>query len=242
MILDRVTLTGADDSIDPKELIPISREYPFVEWGILFSGSRRGVARYPNSYWVSELCKLQWAARHVKLSAHLCGKWVRDLVLEGNFTWWEAHPDAVQNFDRIQLNFHAYHHPGCDAFLDALRAHQQGKEYIFQMDEVNDQLWLSVFGKQAAPSVPLFDTSGGAGILPSGWPKPYEGIYCGYAGGLGPDNIVEQLRAISTVAIGPRKVWVDMETKIRSEADDSFDLAKCRKVLEACAPFVGKRL
>ena len=37
MKLTKVTLTGADDFTDPKRLIEISREYPFVEWGILFS-------------------------------------------------------------------------------------------------------------------------------------------------------------------------------------------------------------
>lgn len=240
MILDRVTFTGADDRTDPKELIPISREFPFVEWGILFSGSRSGVPRYPSKAWVSELVKVQWATRFVQLSAHLCGKWVRDLVLEGRFSWLEENLDFIQSFERIQLNFHAHHHPAGEPFLEALRL-VRGKQFIFQMDGVNDQLWESVHDADL-PGVPLFDLSGGAGILPDSWPKLIPGVYCGYAGGLGPENVANQVRAIAHVAYGAGPVWIDMETLVRSEDDKVFDLKKCRKVLEAVAPYIGKRL
>jgi len=239
MILDRVTLTGADDSVRPEDLLPLSREFPFVEWGILFSRSRNGVPRYPSASWLAELRKTRWRTS-LKLSAHLCGQWVRDLVLNGNFSWWGANPELMLIFDRIQLNFHAHHHPAGDSFIDALKANR-GKEYIFQMDEVNDSLWRSV-RDEGVPAVPLFDTSGGAGMLPDRWPHPYPDVYCGYAGGLGPENIEGQLRAIASMARGDAKVWVDMETRVRSEDDAAFDLGKCRRVLEAAASVVGKRL
>ncbi len=29
-MIDRVTITGADDSIEPEELLPLSEEFPFV--------------------------------------------------------------------------------------------------------------------------------------------------------------------------------------------------------------------
>jgi hypothetical protein len=41
MILDRVTITGADDDVDIGDLVDLSARYPFVEWGILSSSSRR---------------------------------------------------------------------------------------------------------------------------------------------------------------------------------------------------------
>ena len=37
MILDRVTITGADDSIHVEQLAELSQAYPYVEWGILVS-------------------------------------------------------------------------------------------------------------------------------------------------------------------------------------------------------------
>ena len=32
-----VTITGADDSIQPSQLLDLQKEFPFVEWGILLS-------------------------------------------------------------------------------------------------------------------------------------------------------------------------------------------------------------
>ena len=35
MKLNRVTLTGVDESVPQEELFGIAREFPFVEWGVL---------------------------------------------------------------------------------------------------------------------------------------------------------------------------------------------------------------
>ena len=37
MTLNRVTITGADDFTEPKDLVELSEEFPFVEWAILLS-------------------------------------------------------------------------------------------------------------------------------------------------------------------------------------------------------------
>ena len=245
MILDRVTLTGADDSIDPKTLFGLSHEYPFVEWGILYgSKSAAGAPRYPGRGWRDTLhadARVRYAGIDLKLSAHLCSRFVRDFVLDGKFSVADVMaPEDLRVYQRVQLNFHAHHHPGGPAFFSGMRT-MPSKEFIFQMDEVNDDLWKSAT-KEDLRAVPLFDTSGGAGLLPHSWPRPYSNVYCGYAGGLGPDNLVEQLRSISASAIGTARVWIDMETRVRSEDDAVFDLDKCRRVLELAAPFIGRRL
>lgn len=249
MILDRVTITGADDSIDPDELIPLARDFPFVEWGILFSGARLGIPRYPSRSWIAALAKIVWQVP-MQLSAHLCGAWVRDFVLKATFTWKEEYKVYEMLFDRVQLNFHGQFHQkttGFDTFLldhspraenQGLRA-QAGKRFIFQCDGPNDktveeiQPWLteSVF--------PLFDGSGGTGKAPKVWPKAWPGVYCGYAGGLGPDILTTQLKLIEEAA-GPERIWIDMESGVRSEDDRKFDVAKVRAVLEKAAPWVKK--
>ncbi len=233
MKLDRVTITGADDSISPASLIQITKKYPFVEWAILFSARRQGTPRYPSTPWISELLTLV-PYPNSRLSAHLCGRWVRDLVLCGKPTFWEQYA-GVQLFQRVQLNFHGqYHKADRDKFLHALRNHDH--EYIFQHDGVNDALIEEFAQDPVARIHPLFDRSGGAGILPGSWPRPI-GKYCGYAGGLGPDNLADELRRISDVTHGQR-IWIDMETKVRSEADTLFDLAKVERCLELAKPFV----
>ena len=81
--------------------------------------------------------------------------------------------------------------------------------------------------------------SGGAGILPNAWPQARD-CYCGYAGGLSPDNIEEQLPEIEKVA-GEGPIWLDMETHVRSEDDRQFELAKVRQVLKKTDPWVAKK-
>jgi hypothetical protein len=79
----------------------------------------------------------------------------------------------------------------------------------------------------------LFDMSHGAGVLPKEWLVPVDGVRCGYAGGLSPENVVEQIKLIES-KVGDYELWIDMETQIRSNADQQFDLAKVVSVLESC--------
>lgn len=60
-----------------------------------------------------------------------------------------------------------------------------------------------------------------------------------YAGGIGPDNIQQELRRIRQVAQG-HKVWIDMETKVRSNSDNLFDFNKVGFVLATCRPYIEK--
>lgn len=134
MNLDRVTITGADDSVSPAELVDISAEFPFVEW-----------------------------------------------------------------------------------------------------DGVNDHLTYAALGYSLKISA-LFDTSGGAGVLPASWPKPTSKFWCGYAGGLGPLNVVEQIERIEGICEQP--YWIDMERRVRSENDSKLDLQAVRLVLQAAKPYI----
>lgn len=228
--LNRVTFTGADESVDGNDLAAISDEFPFVEWGILFSPKRQRSPRFPAMDWVGDLLSLaEYRTRKgipMRLSAHLCGGYVREL-LDGRFTWRSyLGPVAFGLFERVQLNFHR------EAQLvgagDALEA--AGVPFIFQCDGVNDRQIRVWVGRGLG--VPLFDTSGGAGVLPDVWPHSWPGHYCGYAGGLGPENVLDQLNGpIGDVAHGP--IWVDMETRVRDYETDVFDLGKVRAVCES---------
>jgi len=70
MRLTRVTLAGADESVDPKELSALSAEFPFCEWGILLSEKRAGSPRYPGLDWLNELRTLYYCVVRLNLSCH----------------------------------------------------------------------------------------------------------------------------------------------------------------------------
>lgn len=208
MQLDRVTITGADDSVRPLELEAISRDFHFVEWGILV-GTQIGVRRFPSEHWFNEFARLATDNR-LCVSAHLCGRWVRELMRDSTLTFWQAHPRLAYAAQRLQLNFHGRQvNPVLRDLCEELGNYPH--QFIFQVDGTNDHL-ASNAHDEGADAVPLYDLSGGAGVLPESWPGQMKGIYSGYAGGLGPDNLADQLPLIAAAADG-EPFWIDMETR-----------------------------
>ena len=233
-LIDRVTVTGADDSVEVDALVEIQKKYPFVEWGILLSESQEGGYRFPSLAWINRLIRLTKADK-LTLSGHLCGRWVRD-ICAGKKTLYIDRPQFKFLFDRYQLNFHSYVHRINDriSFIEAVDA-LGVEQVILQFDDVNNDMLASVRDAKI-DAVPLFDTSGGAGILPSKWPKALP-IYSGYAGRLSPWNLSEQMALISEVC-GDGPIWIDAETHLRSDGDRQFDLDKVSAFLEEAKPFL----
>jgi len=257
MRIKYVTLTGADNDTDIDQMMRLSQDFPFVEWGVLFSQSKSGVSRYPDDEWVFNLFdKIDFT---VNLSAHLCGQWVSDAFRNGSIAFLRRE-EFDENFGRVQLNCYkaklkeAYE---CERLWDAMSMVDQdvilGGNYTSDIRAIVDGTFLLHRG-----IFPLFDASGGHGKLTKNWPSPFQAesqeygkpgadIFCGYAGGLGPENVVEEIQKIEQVVgsegISPRgmtdesTIWIDMESKLRT--DDKFDLEKCEQVLKAVEPWVG---
>ena len=235
-ILNKVTITGADDSVKPEDIRELSLKYPFVEWGILVSKKAypEGSPRFPSFQWLKNLADLWEHHKDFNCSAHLCGKWVRQ-VCEGDWSWMREveDPSVWLAFNRAQLNFHSYVHKIKDKkeFIKQMRDGGLPKvaQYIFQLDDVNNEI-LDIAQASSVRAAPLFDLSGGAGVLPEQWPVARTG-YCGYAGGLSPNNVANQLDVIEKVC-GDGPIWIDVETHVRSEDDQVFDLDKVVAFIE----------
>lgn len=229
-ILDRVTITGADDSTDIAALLTLSEEFPFVEWGILISERHMGSRRYPSETWLQELSSV---ATHMRTSAHLCGRVVRDLLIGKDSLW----PDWQEDFSRAQLNFHAESFDFVPQRFAAVIGSDVYRhlQWIFQIDGNRGQFYYDQLCETTTEidAVVLFDLSGGAGILPETWPL-LNLPYMGYAGGLSPENVATQLDRIEQLV--QAKCWIDVETHVRSE--NKFDLSKVRAFLEAARPWV----
>lgn len=250
MNLYRATVTGADDSVKHDELVFLSKAFTFAEWGILLSKRSMGSPRFPTREW---MLKLQEVAKQevLNLSGHICGRWVRDICV-GNWSIADELGDILGIFQRIQLNFHAEVHVlNRETFVAGLKSISQKYpfQFIFQMDGVNNDI-LDVAVKAGINAVPLFDRSGGAGILPDQWPRPIA-KFCGYAGGLSPDNVADQLDRIYEAVHGESsktdvQVWIDAERRLRSEDDTKLELDKVSHYLEGakqwkCRGYRGSR-
>jgi len=233
MKIDRVTLTGANDKTNIQDLIALSKDYPFAEWGILLSKSSEGSPRFPSLKWMEQLNNHD---NELNLSGHLCGRWVRDIVRLGQLSFVQERHMIWSAFKRIQINFHGEQLTVSDKFYDLLGYLKNfDKQFIFQMDIENDELFYDAL-KAGVNAVPLFDTSHGAGISPDSWPAVIENVYCGYAGGLSPENLKSELDKIANV-VGDKTIWIDAETKVRSDNDLTFDLAKVEAFLKIAEPY-----
>jgi len=205
-----ITFTGVDDTTDPAGLVQLADDYP-VEWGLLFSSKRQGSElRYPKLstiWWLVEELPLRWAA-------HLCGADAREVIDTGH-----SQHDRIltEHFQRCQINtadpMLKPSNIGNWAAIRNLRAILQCR---------------ADFPKVSSVDV-LFDASGGRGIFPGDWPKAVNTTFCGFAGGLRPDNVAA---AVAMMSARATRYWIDMESGVRDD-QDRFDLAKCRAVCEA---------
>lgn len=227
MKINKVTLTGADDSINPNDLLEISKKYPFVEWGILVSRNSQGNNRFPSLDWMNKLSEINNG--ELSLACHLCGSYVKE-VLMGSDRFANELGNIWNQFQRVQINTHGQKHQFEKSAITDLK--KLNKEIIFQFDGVNKPILDHALSEGVNCST-LFDMSHGAGVLPKEWLVPVDGVRCGYAGGLSPENITEQIKLIES-KVGDYELWIDMETQIRSNADQQFDLLKVVSVLESC--------
>jgi hypothetical protein len=210
------TLTGIDDSVNLDAVKDLFDEFNFVEFGVLWNPNKLGIGRYPSLKTIEE-----FASRFegMNIALHAC-RGAASSLLENQDV-----PDFVSAFSRIQVNF-AFNPvlAWADKFENLLHTYRD-QSIITQHNQPN--LNFSTLFPNRNHEV-LFDSSGGRGLTPKGWLPPLRGYLCGYAGGLGAHNVLEELQKIKAVT-KDEPFWIDMETSLRT--DDRFDLKKCRSVL-----------
>jgi phosphoribosylanthranilate isomerase len=224
-----VTITGADDGTDPNQLAHLSRFYPFVEWGILFSEKRRAGPRYPSLRWIRSLEDLAAKRLTMKFAMHLCGAESRLAILN-------AHDfDPGPAWNRVQLNGYE-----TGTAMSAWRenAFNCNFRWILQA-RTTESLGAAIDDACVSGAHVLYDPSGGAGKGPGAWPEMFallassekNSIDFGFAGGIGPDNVEYVIGEVLARNARLARIWIDMESGVRT--DDKFDLDKVATVLAA---------
>jgi hypothetical protein len=204
-----LTFTGVDSAESIPAMRALSARYP-IEWGVLFDPGRRGEVLFPDAAVRDAI-----ARAGVRLSVHVCGDIATAIVLGRN--------PAVQfaGFSRLQIN-----HGRAGSTAEQIRngrdfAARQGMRAVLQCQ--------GAFPQEEGVDW-LFDVSFGTGAAPREWPPlSASQPFCGYSGGLGPNNVRGRL-ASAPVAAGV-SYWIDMESGVRTEG--RFDTAKCAAVCEA---------
>jgi hypothetical protein len=212
----KITLTGADERTSLADLVDIRR--CGAEIGLLYTFSPDGRNRYPVKDWlIAAVGYLEG-----KAAIHICGERARQQLYDG------ALDDLLDDVRRVQVNGTLE-----PQWLARVCAKYPNRTIITQHTPKN--LWLLPVG--APNHAVLVDRSGGRGLSPSSWEKPKTDKPIGFAGGLGPDNISEQLPIIHELIKGHANgSWIDMEGKLRDE-HDWFSVSMAAEVLEKWSEF-----
>lgn len=244
MKLNKITITGADENIKPSELVALSKRFPFVEWGILFSKQRQGnEPRYPSIDWIKKImCK-----KKLKLAAHLCGGYAKSVIIGDYNPLMEIHNIlSSKNMESIQLNFKSTNvETDIDKFMFLTNNMFLHKNIIFQLrNDESDDFAFDVNERKMKNNEcgisGLYDKSGGTGKVIDHYPVFDKKLIAtlGYAGGINPDNIESVLKNIQNAAITDQSTWIDMESGVRT--DDKFDLEKVEVCLKIAVKYINK--
>ena len=247
MPLTLVSLTGADDKVAPAALAALSARYAKAvppEWAILYCPEKEGSARYPSAAWREDFLVLGLPFT----AAHLCGPQVFREILDPATA--PGRIADLSRYGRVQLNINARRpeFTEVEVLASYLTLHQAGLHLILQHHHASRRAIEKFVPGLDAASLSridlLYDESKGTGTAPEQWPPistvgPVP-LRCGYAGGLGPAVLEEELPRIHESATAWRDLpyFNDMESGIRT--DNEFDLAKVEAVLQYVATAKGR--
>lgn len=241
MKLKHVTITGVSRANQVKDCLELSRQFPFVEWGVLLSRGRgEDRPRYPSFYDALDVID-SLVGDHVDVNAavHLCGSLATDVMENGPFSRILL-PFVTDLSVRVQVNLpeSTGRNANIDAF-EALFKRWPNTQFIFQHKHATEGI-VRHFATSNRGRF-LQDSSGGRGVeVP--WFKPPAPLACdtqlryGFAGGIAPDNIEFKLQQLNELLPGDAAVWIDMESGVR-DADDNLSFDAVRKVLRLASAF-----
>lgn len=226
--MDKTTFTGIDEKTDVTLLIELFHDYPNIEFGYLIHedfrsfGNRCGSPSFLDRYKDSGL----------PLSLHVCGNMAKRVFRSGE---WDEIDDFIKGnlslFSRVQLN-----NVRKVSMLDngwKLSVPMGISEVIIQQHSVDKmpiyQYYLDNQESINGSFTVLFDASGGRGLYADAI-QAVKLPYAGYAGGIGPYNVLNTVLTLEKDEAVTR-YWIDMQTHVRDE-HDWFSVESCRKVCE----------
>ncbi|MET0497867.1 MAG: phosphoribosylanthranilate isomerase [Steroidobacteraceae bacterium] len=206
-----IAFTGVDRVEIVAALLDLSSRYP-VEWGILVADDQPGNALFPDAALRTRLL----ASANLRWAAHICGARARSIANDP-----ETPRMDLAGFQRAQINHSFAGSSETQTANSVAFGRRHGVRTMLQC--------LSDFPADLTVDW-LFDTSFGKGAAPTAWPAlPAHGPFCGFSGGLNPDNVRGVLETIAAPA--GALYWIDMESGVRS--DGWLDVAKCAAVCQA---------
>ncbi len=234
MKLKYITCAGVNEHTDIEDLFKLYAEFPIVEFGIQVSGRKCNYAT-PRWAWLKQLyAEVLNRKVALPLALHLNQDWVLGFCngqvpapLQELLSW-NNHLQKPM-FQRVQLNFKIGRDPKPDFMMLENMIKQHGRQrFIFSYNDANALFINNFHARNGAIFDCVYDDSFGEGILPKFRKSPAFGdVLQGYAGGLSPENVAEELNKIAKVLPEKSQFYLDAEGRLKGE-DGHISAEKCK--------------
>ena len=233
-----ITCSGANEFTNVADLVALSEKFPMIEWGVQVSGKKYAFGS-PRYRWVHCLDQyLRQGGKTLNLALHINSDWV-DKFTTGDMPTEVlellAKRDINKNplFSRVQLNFKIGRdkEPDFELLMRRLRIYGVDRRFVLSYNKENKEFIHRLYSCGLREFDVLYDSSHGEGVSAKEWQAPAffdEGILQGYAGGLSPDNVADELMAIRKVLPYDRSFYIDAEGRLKGD-DRHLSLEKCEQ-------------
>ena len=230
MFLKTIVCSGINENNDIDEAVAFLQKHKNVEYGVQCSPKKAGY-HTPRFDWLKELtAKLNEHKMKNRIALHINEGFVVSFC-DGRLS--DEVADLLNENEaigRLQLNFKITRETFASGKIPDIRTLGQTAKtvsahpIILSASQPNLPFIRKAYHHGLKFDL-LFDDSFGEGIMPDTRKPPlFDDVFQGYAGGLSPENVAEELQKISKVAKGA--VFIDAEGKLKENGAFSFEKAE----------------
>ena len=230
MFLKTIVCSGINENNDITDAVDFLKKYKNAEFGVQCSPKKAGY-QTPRFEWLKELLyKLNERKIENRVALHLNEGFVVSFCDE-------KIPDEISDLldigsavGRLQLNFKIGREVFASGNVPNIKTLEKAMQSVASHPIIlsASQPNLSFIHKayhQGMKFDVLFDDSFGEGVMPDVRRPPlFADVFQGYAGGLSPENVAEELIKIGKLTKGA--VFIDAEGKLKQEGHFCFDKAE----------------
>lgn len=238
MNLRYITCSDPREDLQIADVISFLKISPMIEIGVQAAPGTMGWLR-PRNVWFDVLMYYVKTNKNpLNVAVHVNYQWCDDMCsgkIPGEIAHWmrlRNKSDNKPSIRRWQLNIGDRTEKfDANAVAKLIREHPEN-EFIFPYNECVKNK-IDALHKTGAKFLLLYDSSYGYGICPEKWNGPvYEDVPMGYAGGLSPENVVDNLNKISKVVPKNYTTWIDAEGRLMKPGTREFDLGRARAYVQ----------
>ncbi len=237
MKIKYITCSGADENTNIPHLLKLMEDYPIGEIGIQISADK-AAKEMPRYEWILKIAEaISNSKSNINAALHVNKEWVQEFC--AGFVAPELDrflglkkKNGSPIFNRVQLNFLIGREktPSLDKVIETLKLFPKHR-FIFSYNVKNASFIKQIYDKGVVFDN-LYDFSFGEGHEPeSRGPIVFSDRLQGYAGGLSPDNIYEELDKINKVVPKDAEIYIDAQRHL--EDNEIFNISKARKFISS---------